>query len=56
MQYDGNPKKAVFNKKLLFTAPMRKLLQNFHVLDPRMNFKKKDVQGALLRKYASHSE
>ena len=57
LQYDGNPKKAAFNKKLLFATPMRKLLQNLHVLDPRMNFnKKKDVQGALLRIYGNHHE
>ena len=55
LQYDGNPKKAVFSKQLLFAAPMRKLIQNLHALHARMNFKK-DVQGALLRIYASHSE
>ena len=35
---------------------MRKLRQHLHVLDPRVNFKKKDVQGAFRRIYASHSE
>ena len=41
LQYDGNPQKAVFNKKLLFATPMRKLIQNLHALDARMNFKKR---------------
>jgi len=56
LQYDGNPKKAMFSKKLLFATPTRKLLQNLHALDARMNLRKKDVQGALLRNNANHSE
>ena len=57
LQYDGNPKKAVFSKKLLFAAPMQKMIKKPSCLGCSDEFlRTKDVQGALIRIYASHSE
>ena len=55
IDYDGN-NEAKFDKVKLEAPVLQCMLRNLHALDEGLNFKKKDIQGALCRLYASHPE
>ena len=55
IDYDES-EKPVFNNDKLFKDPIQSMLRNLHLMDERINFKKSDIQAALVRLYSRHPE